>query len=97
MRKLALEINHEIKLREGKRMKFGIPGKEQLRKCDCGLKLKDAVYSETLAMSDSRFPKEKVHCIPCKCGIVWIWSFPNVWKRSHILELGRTWEVAKYG
>jgi len=31
--------------------------------------------------------------IDCPCGNVLIWSYPNVWKKSHVLEIGRTMEV----
>ena len=30
--------------------------------------------------------------VDCPCGRVLIWSFPQVWKKSHVLELGRTME-----
>ena len=65
-------------------------------RCDCGRLLSKPSYWKTInhigGMLHSVLENDTWY-ISCECWRVYIWSFPNVWKRSHILELGRTMEV----
>jgi len=55
--------------------------------CSCGRRLSKPVCSPTDAYP--YYNHEPKWHIECLCGIVWLWSFPNVYKKSHILPLGR--------
>lgn len=65
---------------------FGIEQKPQLQVCCCGQKLPKVQYGKCPV---ENVYKEKVWFIECMCWTVWIWSWPEVWRKSHILELGR--------
>jgi hypothetical protein len=70
---------------------FGMHNKPQPRKCcDCGKKLPDAIYNGELIKPLYRKPRfYQQFTIECKCGVILVWSYPNVWKRYHEIPL---WE-----
>jgi hypothetical protein len=61
-------------------------------KCRCGKRLGKPQYGDAkwLPWEEQR---GKVWYVPCSCGSILVWSFPDVWKQSHELELGRTNEI----
>lgn len=65
------------------------------KKCLCGRKLDKPQYTTTDALP-ADYAERVWHTwsspqwnIKCKCWVVWVWRFPNVWKASHLLPLGR--------
>jgi hypothetical protein len=62
-------------------MKFGMKGdKNPPSRCDdCGKKLDKPSYQQVLGP----------HYIKCTCGAVYIWSYPEIWRKSHVLPLWR--------
>jgi hypothetical protein len=56
--------------------------------CTCGRKLKKPVYGSTDASPVYHYePRWHIECL---CGNVWIWAFPDIYRKSHILPLGRS-------
>ena len=64
--------------------------------CDCGRKLYKPSYWRTdfhIGGMLHSVLKNGEWYVNCVCWRVYIWCFPGVWKKSHILEIGRTLEV----
>ena len=68
------------------------------KKCQCSAattKPKTAEWSES-GLKRPPYGLERgtwyVECIK-ECGRVYVWSWPNVWRNWHTLELGRTREI----
>lgn len=64
--------------------------REAPKVCVCGKKLERAQPKGKLLMPISKtFPRRLVqsfNCewrIDCNCGVCFIWSYPNIWKRTH--------------
>jgi hypothetical protein len=73
--------------------KFGMSGKPSPSKCpDCNSKLgpiKHGVQYNSRYQTISPGVIKYRHDIyrECECGCLIVWSFPNVWKRRHILPI----------
>jgi hypothetical protein len=64
------------------------------KRCQCGRRLPVPQYGTIpelpLSYGSSLGRHTHVWHIRCTCGSILIWSYPNVYKQSHVLELGRT-------
>lgn len=64
---------------------------EAPKMCQCGEKLPKPKFGNpypNISIYDRA--NEKRWHIPCSCGSILIWSFPAIYKQSHVLELARS-------